>query len=280
MPSVISIEGCCPPSVISIEGCCPPSVISIISASPLPFGICAVFDPCSICPDLYEDDPGERIDDARIVWPWVKGAINGASWTGGDDLIRISFEDSSNCGFIPFSGDVTSGVDVISNTPLTANLLVGYEVSGTGIPSGSTITAIIPNTSVTISNNATATNTGVSLTAVAAGFTPPGNATIQQGIATRHVCLCAETKLTINMNGVTEQNDANFEVGVAKVNGTTICSGASVDNNLLCEMINASASGFVILPAGEHDIELTASTVDALFHVGCYWEFSFIWEVL
>ncbi len=49
----------------------------------------------------------------------------------------------------------TSGTNVL-NTTITAGLVTGMPVSGTGIPAGSTITGVTDNVSFTISNNTTA----------------------------------------------------------------------------------------------------------------------------
>lgn len=62
-----------------------------------------------------------------------------------------------------YTADTSNGSNVLNNVN-SLYLGVGFTVSGTGIPGGTTITAINSSTSVTLSNNATATNTGVTLT--------------------------------------------------------------------------------------------------------------------
>jgi hypothetical protein len=61
------------------------------------------------------------------------------------------------------TGNITSGSNSIASLASTTNLAVGQAVSGTGIPSGSYVVTISGST-ITISQNATATTTGVTLT--------------------------------------------------------------------------------------------------------------------
>jgi len=63
------------------------------------------------------------------------------------------------------TGNTTSGSPVITNLPtvVTPTFLTGWTVSGTGIPSGSTITSVDSSSQVHISNNATSTQTGAAL---------------------------------------------------------------------------------------------------------------------
>lgn len=61
------------------------------------------------------------------------------------------------------AGDTTSSSPTIVMAN-TSGIAAGQYVTGTGIPANTRVLSVIANTSVTISNNATATNTGVSLT--------------------------------------------------------------------------------------------------------------------
>jgi hypothetical protein len=63
-----------------------------------------------------------------------------------------------------FKGNTTSGSTTVSNVSSVANLASGQTVSGPGIPAGTTIMTV-GATSITLSQAATATATGVSLTA-------------------------------------------------------------------------------------------------------------------
>lgn len=81
------------------------------------------------------------------------------------------------------TGDTTAGSAVIANFADTTGLAYGYTVSGTGIPTGSYITEVTSSTSITISENATATNAGTSLT-----FTTGG---VSGGVVALHPYLLA-----------------------------------------------------------------------------------------
>jgi hypothetical protein len=51
----------------------------------------------------------------------------------------------------------TVGSNILTNIPTTGRMVVGWTVTGTGIPAGTTITSVDSSTQVHISNNATAT---------------------------------------------------------------------------------------------------------------------------
>jgi hypothetical protein len=73
-----------------------------------------------------------------------------------------------------FTGSLTSGSNVISSIAQgTSALTPGMPVQGTGIPTGTTITAITSSGSVTMSANATANETSESITYQAAGSPNP-----------------------------------------------------------------------------------------------------------
>jgi hypothetical protein len=63
-----------------------------------------------------------------------------------------------------FNGSVTLGSNVITGIPSTADLYVGWSVSGADIPGGATITSIDSISQIHISTSATATNAAESLT--------------------------------------------------------------------------------------------------------------------
>jgi hypothetical protein len=70
-------------------------------------------------------------------------------------------------GTFSFTGNITATSNSVTGVPSTANLTVGQVVFGTGMPSGTTITAVSGAT-VTLSNAATVTYPGASLSASAA----------------------------------------------------------------------------------------------------------------
>lgn len=71
------------------------------------------------------------------------------------------------------TGTTVSGSNVITAMSSVAGLTVGNAITGTGITAGSVITAIT-STTITISRNATASNTGTTLS-----FSVEGNARIE-----------------------------------------------------------------------------------------------------
>src|SRR5207302_1054230 len=71
-----------------------------------------------------------------------------------------------------------SGSILLTNLSSTTNLVVGMPVTGTGIPNNTTISSIINNTSIALSNAATATGTGVTFTFTSGITTAASNVVI------------------------------------------------------------------------------------------------------
>lgn len=61
------------------------------------------------------------------------------------------------------TGNTTNGSATITNIANTQGLVPGLAVSGTDIPAGSFVLSVVPNTSITISQNCTGTTAGVTL---------------------------------------------------------------------------------------------------------------------
>ena len=103
-----------------------------------------------------------RSGTTQPTWPTTIGGtvVDGAiTW----QCEQLSFPLSFNLGF---AASITSGsnqVTVANGSVLAANFQVGYVITGTGIPSNTTITAISGST-LTLSANATATNAAATLT--------------------------------------------------------------------------------------------------------------------
>jgi hypothetical protein len=93
---------------------------------------------------------------------WVNQNTNGFSIPviGNIDLVKSGGGGLNLTPSVTFTGTVTSGSPTVTMTT-TAGLVVGQPVSGTGIPAGTTITAITPGVSITLSQNATAAGTSV-----------------------------------------------------------------------------------------------------------------------
>lgn len=62
------------------------------------------------------------------------------------------------------TGTTTSGSATITSVVSTNGITTGMAISGTGIPSGATVLSFVADTSITLSANATANGTGVTVT--------------------------------------------------------------------------------------------------------------------
>lgn len=108
--------------------------------------------------------PTADVIGSRIVFthPGFAGTANFYGWF-----------DTSGFDSTTLLGGTTSGSDIlkpISDDPLTAGVTIGMKISGAGIPANSVVTAV-SDTSITISNNATATSTQALTGTVTAGST-------------------------------------------------------------------------------------------------------------
>jgi Galactose oxidase, central domain len=104
--------------------------------------------------------------------PDITGTLNGIpSPFGGDDSPasilpsgHVIFAADAGPSQFTSSGNITNGSNVITNILSTAILQVGWSVSGTGIPSGSTVSSVDSTSQIHINRNATATAAGVAIT--------------------------------------------------------------------------------------------------------------------
>ena len=88
--------------------------------------------------------------------------ISGTSITG--NIVSVNTGTYMQPIVANFTGDVTALSATIINLTVNANLLIiGSVISGAGIPAGSTLLTINSATSITLSQNATATATSVAL---------------------------------------------------------------------------------------------------------------------
>ena len=62
------------------------------------------------------------------------------------------------------TGNTTNGSANVTNLPSVQGIFVGMPITGTGIPSNTTVAGILTSTSIQLSANASATNTGTVLT--------------------------------------------------------------------------------------------------------------------
>lgn len=90
-------------------------------------------------------------------------------WSSGSQVVLSADSAASiavpgaNITPLVTTGDTHSST-TLDNLASTANVFVGMTVSGTGIPAGTTVTAIGGGTSVTLSQAATATASGIAVT--------------------------------------------------------------------------------------------------------------------
>jgi sugar lactone lactonase YvrE len=109
-------------------------------------------------------------------------------------LISLTCLPIGNPNATTLIANTTSGSAILSGVSNTSGLTPGYPVSGAGIPSGATITAV-GATSITISANATATATGVTVSYLVPA---PANA----GTASSYIqCAMTPPAVTLTASG-------------------------------------------------------------------------------
>jgi len=92
------------------------------------------------------------------------------------DTTHIDLQSSAGTGSVSPTGNVANLSTVITNLSSTVNIGVGETITGTGIPGGTVVTWISPNGSdLGISQAATATNSGVTLTITDTAYVSGGN---------------------------------------------------------------------------------------------------------
>lgn len=84
------------------------------------------------------------------------GSGSGTGW--------LLTSDAANDSTPTFTADVANGSPILTNVSSTTNLHVGQKLSGTGISAGQRILTIDSATQVTMTSNASATNSGVTVT--------------------------------------------------------------------------------------------------------------------
>ena len=102
--------------------------------------------------------------------PMVEGTLNGLPFPFASDDApgailpngHVIFAADAGPG-VASEGSTTSGSEIVAGIPSTTFFQVGWNVTGDGIPDNATITSVDSATQIHISQNATATASGVSL---------------------------------------------------------------------------------------------------------------------
>lgn len=115
----------------------------------------------SLATELIEGAPGSISEYAGIALP------AGFLWANGQNVSRSTYPRLFAALTVAVTGTTTSGSATVTaiSTDLTQLpvSVVGMPVSGSGIPAGTTILSAT-STSITLSNNATASASGVAIT--------------------------------------------------------------------------------------------------------------------
>lgn len=117
-------------------------------------------------PELLISNENTNVNYINLVYAGIYNAgvstnafSYGPSWPGGDLITHLETMD----GFT-IVNTTTTALSATATAVHTVGLVVGQTVHGAGIPPGTTVTAIAPNTLVLLSHNAQATNASASVT--------------------------------------------------------------------------------------------------------------------
>lgn len=75
--------------------------------------------------------------------------------------VEYALSDITNTG--TFTATTTSGSNTLTAVSSTTNIKIGQKITGLGIPYGSTVESFVTNTSIVISQNATSSNSGITV---------------------------------------------------------------------------------------------------------------------
>lgn len=171
-----------------------------------------------------------------VAWTFVASHYATKAFSGWIQNEDIKSSTEIQSATLSTMGNTTSGSNQLTSLVSTANIGAGQYVYGTGIPASTTVSSISGNV-VTLSANATATGTGITVTF--------GGQLSQ---------LPNDTKIFITANGLNEtlaQAISNGDIsGAGTVSVTTQSSAYSMSNSDRVVLVNA-ASGTVpiTLPA-------------------------------
>ena len=140
-----------------------------INLAPILFPDSTALDPSSVSGEAPDGTP-----QVTTATPLVDGE---SEITGFGNATRITIVDETS---FSFTGTLTDGSAIVTGLSSTTGLAAGLVITGTGIPTGTTIESVDAATnSITLSANATASFTATGLTArdqtygqVIGGFNP------------------------------------------------------------------------------------------------------------
>ncbi|MBK8095116.1 MAG: autotransporter-associated beta strand repeat-containing protein [Verrucomicrobiaceae bacterium] len=166
----------------------------------------------------------------------VNGNVNATSSSPGNVTTLTS-------GNIAFNGTTTANSPVVKLTSgSTANLLVGAQVSGTGIPGGATISAIVDANTFVISANATST-AAPSMTFANVGRLSLGGATRTYNIQPALVNGVNVAPLQATLNITAPIIDGGASSGINKTGAGLLQLGGQ---SLFSGGVNVAAGGLVL----------------------------------
>lgn len=167
--------------------------------------------------------PGQTISGTGIPLNTTIASISGNS-------VTMSANATSSSPTTTTSATVTSGSNVLTAVTTTVGFNVGQPISGTGIPANTLITAIGTNT-ITMSANATATNTGVTCT------------------TSTYTTITATGNLITSVAAIAGFAVGQVISGVGIPSGTTI-TAISGSNITISNTLTATATGSTISASG------------------------------
>ena len=226
---------------------------------------------------------GQSVTGNGIAAGTTIGQINSST--------AITLSTNTTGGSGPGGNSLTFGSPVVTGLSSTANLLVGESVTGTGIPSGTTISAINSSSQITLSQNATAGGsssltfsspvvTGLSSTAgllvgesvtgtgIPAGTTVSAINSSTQITLSNNATTSGSSSLTFSSPVVTGlSSTANLLVGES-VTGTGIPAGTTISainsSSQITLSANATAGGSSTLSFSSPVVTGLSSTANLL----------------
>jgi hypothetical protein len=147
-------------------------------------------------------------------------ATTGACYSFKQEILQAihNFDASAT-----FTGNTTNTSVTITNISSMANAIVGKPISGTGIPTGTVIATIASSNSITISQAATATNSGVT-------FTVAGDVFYLSLVRTSPSLTYGPTQTNIGTPGTGSPSTSNL--GTDEVSGTGYTAGGIALGNV------------------------------------------------